>query len=103
MNATSTLPLTVTPEAAAYIAALGMQKEFEQMLEHARQTIPGLRNIQVTLQPAHDMELPCILLEPTRDDPHSLDDPVDMEWLRWRDDTFPAYVCQHFSILSNYG
>ena len=33
MSTTTNIPITVTPEAAAYVAELGLQKEFEQMLE----------------------------------------------------------------------
>ncbi len=41
MSAT-TFPVSITPEAAARVAELGMQAELERMLEHTRQTVPGL-------------------------------------------------------------
>jgi hypothetical protein len=103
MIANSTIPLIVEPDAAAHVAELGMQAQFEQMLEHARQTMPGLRSIRVTLQPAYDLGQPCVLIEPEREDPHLDRDPTDLEWARWQDDAFPPEVCQHFVLLSNYG
>ena len=48
MATTATIPVNVSAEAAARIAELGMQREFEEMIEHAKQTaarIPGLRYV----------------------------------------------------------
>ena len=47
-------PVTVTPEAMARIAELGMQAELERMLEHTRKTVPGLRAIEVQLALPYD-------------------------------------------------
>jgi hypothetical protein len=49
MSAT-TIPVTVAEDAAARVAQLGMQREFEQMIEHAKQALPHLRAIRVTLE-----------------------------------------------------
>ncbi len=43
----TTIRITVTPEAAVRVAELGMQAELDQMLEHTRQTVPGLKSIEV--------------------------------------------------------
>ena len=56
--------VTVTPEAAARVAELGFQKEFDQLIEHARTTIPGVRWIEVRMEPpydTHDQEEACDL------------------------------------------
>src|SRR4051794_2029749 len=45
---------TITPEAVECIEQLGMQAEFEQMIEYIRQHMSGLRHIQVTLSPPYD-------------------------------------------------
>jgi hypothetical protein len=103
MSSTSTIPVTVDQEAAAYVQELGMQAPFEQMLEHTRQTMPGLRAIHVEFQPAYDVEFPCILLRATTDDPHLEDDPSECAWGQWKSDTFPPEVCEHFVLLVNYG
>jgi hypothetical protein len=50
------VPVQVAEDAAARLAELGMQSQFEQMLEHARQTASGLRAMRVTLE--YDPECP---------------------------------------------
>ncbi len=47
--------VTVTPEAAARVADLGMQADLERMLEQARQVLAGLESLEVVLEPAWDM------------------------------------------------
>ena len=41
MAITATIPFTISPDAAAYVAELGMQQPMEQMLHRIRQTVPG--------------------------------------------------------------
>src|SRR5262249_27252432 len=104
MTPTTTVLLTVTPDAAAYVAELGMQEPFDQMLEHTRQTMAGLRAIRVTLQPPYDLGGgPCVLIEATTDDPRLGDDPSEREWARWQVGAFSPEVNQHFVLLVVYG
>ena len=49
MATATTIPVIVSEEAAAHVAKLGMRSEFDEIVEHARQTLPGLRKIEVTL------------------------------------------------------
>ena len=51
MNTLADIPVTVSPEAAARVAELGMQAEFDQLLEKARRTLAGLRRMNVVLDP----------------------------------------------------
>ena len=97
----------VEEDAAARVKELGMEQEFEQMLEHARRTAPGFRRIHVTLQydPACPQNDPGIILWVNRDDlaDKTKRDPTDWEWSRWRVETFPPEVDIHFSMISTYG
>jgi hypothetical protein len=102
MTTPTTVPLTITPDAAAYIAELGLQAQFEEMLEHARQTIPGMHSLDVELQPAYDMEFPCILILPTVDEPGVEYDPTEMKYATWKRESFPYEVSQHFTLLLIY-
>jgi hypothetical protein len=102
MSMKTNVPLTITPEATAYVAELGLQREFEEMLTHALQTIPKLRELEVELQPAYD-DIPCVLLLAERDDPHPEADRTADDWGRWKRTTFPPEVGQHFVLLVNYG
>jgi hypothetical protein len=99
----TTIPITVTPEATEYIAQLGLQGAFEQMLEHTLRTVPGLRCIEITVQPPYDLGGdPCVLIEATREDPHLTDDLTDRTWWRWQGETFPPQVSQYFCFYSFY-
>ncbi len=99
----TTIPVTVTPEAAARIAELGMQAELERMLEHTRQTAPGLRSIEVQLALPYDTgDDTSINIEATRENPHLPYDPTDRNWGAWKVRTFPPDVCRYFVMLSVY-
>jgi len=101
---TATVPITISPEAAARVAELGMKAELERMLEHTRQTVPGLRAIDVQLALPYDTgDATSILIESTMDDPHLEYDPTDTDWGKWQVRTFPPEVCRHFVMMSVYG
>lgn len=100
MNAATAIPLTVTSDAAARIAELGMQTEFEQMLEHARQTIQGLQRFEVILVPPHDTgDDPGVVIEAIRP---AVSLPTDAEarheWRDWLLETFSPDVWRHFVL-----
>jgi hypothetical protein len=67
----ATIPVTVAEDAAARVAELGLQHEFAQMIEHARQTLPGLRQLRVGLEydPVHPEYEPKIVILAQRDAP----------------------------------
>ena len=101
---TSTVPVTIEPEAAARVAELGMQAELERMLEHTRQTVPGLRAIEVQLALPYDTgDETSIVIQVTMDDPHLEYDRTEDEWGDWKIDTFPPGVCRYFVMLTVYG
>jgi hypothetical protein len=104
MDASPTIPVTVTPEAAAHVAQLGMRKELEQMLEYARQTIPGLLRLDVVLAPPYDTgDEDSVVIEATRDMASRLaNDPTWRQWSKWRAETFSPDVGRHFAFLMNY-
>jgi hypothetical protein len=104
MAANTTIPVTVTGEAQARITELGVQREFAQMIEHAKQVVPGLRCIDVVLD-----ENPCppfetwIIIEAHRDDPPG--DQVDRttwNWGGWVVQMFPTEVYSHFFLRPTY-
>jgi hypothetical protein len=99
MAAPETVPVTITPEAAAVVAWLGMQTELQRMLEHTLQTVPALKRIEVVLEPPYDTGMEDhILIEATRGDPFRLDDPTREQWGAWRDETFPPDVGFHIGL-----
>lgn len=103
MSTIAAIPVTVEPEAAARVAELGMQREFEEMLEHTRRTVPGLRAIHVT--PDYDpygTEEPGVIVWSHRPEPGPAYDPVDDDWGMWKINTFPPRVYVHFCMMSLY-
>lgn len=99
--ATATIHTTVEPEAADLVAELGMQKELERMLEHARQSIPGLLRLQVMFAPPYDTGPdPSVVIEAHRDAAHrEPDDQVWNQFSRWKIQAFSPDVCRHFTLL----
>ena len=102
MNA-STVPVTITPEAAARVAELGMQAELEQMIEHLRQTIPQLRDIQAVLvsrEPTDEGE--SINLVATMTLAYHPDQMLSWELAGWEVRSFPPEVCEHILMWVEY-
>jgi hypothetical protein len=104
MSAITGIPIQVDPEASARVAELGMQKEFQLMLDHARQVIPELQQIHVTLEPPYDTgDEPRVVTEALRGGPFCEDDPTRRQWTKWEIETFPADVLRHFTTLILFG
>jgi hypothetical protein len=100
MTAPPTVPLTVTLEAAALIAELEMEAEFEQMVEHTRRTVPFLRRIEVVLDLPCDMgDDPRVTIEAWRREPLPADDATQREWGDWLVETFPPDVFRYFGMM----
>jgi hypothetical protein len=106
MSATA-IPVTVAEGAAAHVAQLGMQRELEQMIEHAKQVMPHLRHLRVTLEynPECPHEDPAVVIWAHRSDapaPGTLDQ-IDWDYSAWKVQTFPPEVCLNFTVISVYG
>jgi hypothetical protein len=96
---TMTVQVTITPEAAARVAELGMQAELEQMLEHTRQVVAGLRKIVVDITLPYDTGTEIgIGIEAYTTIPFVRGDLTDWDWGVWKARTFPPEVCEHFSF-----
>src|SRR4051794_33150598 len=106
MSATG-IPVTVKEDAAARVAGLGLRRPFEQMLEHARQVIPDLLTLRVTLEydPERPEDDPQVVIWAHREEPRGdpAADRTDWDYSGWVARTFPPEVGIHFSMLSVYG
>ena len=103
MITTAGVPVAVTPEAAEHIAVLGIQSALEQMLDFAVTNFPGVRRVEVTLNP------PC----ETDPDPHLMIQPILPErgeddltawnrWVDWAVHQFPGAVLRHLTLWQSY-
>jgi hypothetical protein len=100
MATAATIPLTISPEADAFIDEVGQRREFEAMLEHARQVVPGLRAFEVILHDTPETGPPGVIIWAHRDDPGPGNDPTHWRWARWVVEAYPPEVCQNFVLLS---
>ncbi len=97
MASAATIPVTITPEAAAHVAELGLQHTFEQILDRARQTIPGLLSLRASFQPGYGIDIPCILIQAESSEFEAADKAADELGL-WRITEIPPQVGQHFVL-----
>src|SRR5262245_33422815 len=98
MTTIADIPVTVTEEATQHVAELGLQKEFKQVLDRALQTIPGLRSLQVGLQPGYGYDIPVILLEGIVSDFEAACKSEEA-WGLWRLTEIDPRKGQHFGLL----
>src|SRR5262249_22295322 len=101
MNELSSVPVTISQEAAEHIAQLGMQAEFERMLEHARKNAPHVQRIEVWLQPPYDTgNEDQVLLEVYQDPAYFGKCGKKWDWWgNWVTSTFHPDVYRHFTLL----
>ncbi len=102
----SAVPLEVTEEAAAHIAALGLQQELEQMLDWVRRNVVGLREIRVAMRRRFvwDNIPPYVIIwasqeKPAEGTPYDL---IEWDWAGWKAQTFPPNVCTSFTSFCAY-
>jgi hypothetical protein len=103
MTTSSTLiPVTISPEARAFIDRLRRRVEFDMIIERARSVVPGLRSIEVVLDEATE-DIPAgVVLWAHREGVTAEDDPTHRDWIDWLASTFPPETCHHFTLLSVY-
>jgi hypothetical protein len=102
-TSTKSIPVTVTPEAAARIAELGFQTQIEQMIEHARH-LPDVVRIEVVLNERYDMGgEPGVAIEAYSTRPFDPSDTLRADVGRWAVNTFPSEVLEHLLLNYNRG
>jgi hypothetical protein len=102
MSTATMVPVTIAPEARAFLDRLGQAEVLGPMIDRARQVVTGLRSIEVVLDEATEEMAPGVVLWVHRDDIGPGSDPTHRDWIDWMAATFPPAVCQNFSLLSIY-
>jgi hypothetical protein len=89
--------LTVAPEASAFLDAVGLRTEFDQAIAHARQVIPTLQAVRVSLQPESEDDA-CLIIEALV---LSWEEafPAERTWWDWLHATFTPEVGRLFALL----
>ena len=101
MTPTTTVPVKIKPDAAQHVAALGMQTEFEQMLEYMRNHVPDLVGIAVSLHEPYDTgDEDVVVIDAIRTEESFSPDNEKVFWdlTRWSVDAFPADVLRPFHL-----
>jgi hypothetical protein len=97
--ASTTLPVTVEPEAAARLAELGFQAQVDRMIDYARQNLPHLVRIEVVLNDRYDMGgEPGVAIEVYSQCPFDEALQVVRELDRWQITEFPPEVLEHLHM-----
>lgn len=107
MSATAQVPVEMAPGAAELIRELGLRRQVEEMIEHTRQTVAGLRSIEIDVWYEHDPEdrppLPHLTVIGRRDGHRpSADSGTERDWFEWSVRTYPPEVKQHVSFTVRY-
>jgi hypothetical protein len=102
MSTTMTVPVTIAPDALAFVNRLGQRREFELMIDRAKHLVPGLTAIEVALDESTDEMPPGVILWTHREDIGPDNDPTQRSWMEWMAATFPPEVCQNFVLLPIY-
>ena len=100
MPTVATIPVTIQPAAAAFLAEFGQGRELGMMLEHARATIPHLRALDVELHDFPETGPPSLTIHAHRDPYPGRPDRAWDEFSDWKVETFPPEVCQNFGLLT---
>ncbi|SRR5579875_1824062 len=99
MNTSTDVPLTISPEAQARIAELGLQKEFEQMIAHVRAAVPGLVAIEVVRELPYDTAWEPVSITAYSDQAFKPEEKASRNLSQWEVETFPPQVLEHLIIL----
>jgi hypothetical protein len=95
-------PVTISFDARSFLDRLGQAEELEKMIERAKQTVTGLRSIEVVLDEATEDMPPAVVLWAHRNDVEPGNDPTHRDWIDWMAANFAPEVCQNFTLLSVY-
>jgi len=101
MATTTNIPVAITPEATARIAALGIQREVDEMLEHTRQTIGDLESIEIeTWDDEYEPGHAHLTIIGWRSAPTSGEEMARLVegWVHWFVRTFPPDVLRWFGF-----
>ncbi|HKI36905.1 MAG TPA: hypothetical protein VKA46_33945 [Gemmataceae bacterium] len=101
MTTSATIPVTVTPEAAARIAHLGFQAEVDRMIDYARHNLPEVERIEVILYDRFDLgSEPGLSVGIYSRHPFDPDERFTRALDQWFVRAFPSEVLEH--VIMDY-
>lgn len=103
MSASTDVPVTITPEAEARLAELGMHKEVEQMIAYVREVVPELAAIEVVRELPYDTDWEPVSITAYSDRVFAPGDNTSAQLDDWVLGTFPPQILEHVVILLSPG
>ena len=102
MSTATTIPVTIQPDAAAFLAEIGQERELEIMLEHAKATVPGLRALDVILHDFPETGPPSLTIDAhiKRSSNGLYPQDANTVFSRWQGHNFPREVCVNFTLMT---
>src|SRR5262245_472448 len=99
MATSTTIPVSVTPEAAARITELGFQDQVDRMIDYARTALPEIVRITVELNERYDMGgEPGVAVEAWSSRPFDPAHRISWKLSEWVVDAFPPEVLEHLLL-----
>ena len=104
MTTSATVPVTVTPEAAARLAELGLQAQADRMIDYARQNLPDVVRIEVVLNERYDMGGESgVAIEAYSQRPFDPAERISWKLGEWLVSHFPPEVVEHLHVSYHPG
>ncbi len=100
---TTEIPIAISPAVTEYVAELGLQTQFQEILDKVPEYYPNPSRIKCEFDPGvPDEEDPVVIIMPTIPDRGSTDPPPHMKWLEWVATKFSGRDYRHFVVLESY-
>ncbi len=103
MATVTNVPVDISFAATDRVLQLGYWPEFKAMLEHAQQSMPGLRSIHAWFDDRVSADEAEIIIDIEVDDlrpqtPGMSEEPLRWRWNGWVVENFPPEVSRHFGL-----
>jgi hypothetical protein len=94
------VPVTITPEVRAYVAELGMEAEFEQMLDYVLHHVADMQSLHISLAEPYDSgDVPCVLFDAHLMRAEPVFDGTQRHWHEWFRSHFPQKALGRFHLM----
>jgi hypothetical protein len=101
--ATMQIPVTIPQDVTDYVATLGLQAEFEEILDSIPEHYPDPSKIICEFDPGNpDEEDPSVIISPFLEDKGPIFPTPQMNWTQWAIHRFAGRVLYHFAIVEYY-
>ena len=94
----ATIPVTIQLDAAAFLAEIGMERELNRVLDHAKETIPHLFTLDVGLHDFPETGPPSLTIYAHREPYFGRPDRAWDEFGSWTVRNFRPEVLQNMSL-----